>query len=284
MRALAEFIMRGRPQACLVALVGVIVPLIGPASVGLVTLRKGSFEGALVALWATLPFFVSYFAGQSSPFLAVMSIIALVNMLLVANVLRATASWSVALVADVVVAVGLAIVAGVVFQNDLSLLMSDLTEIFATASQQMEQEFVLPPPSSILAWVAWMTALSALLGLVVARWWQALLFNPGGFQDEFQGIRLEAKVGVGCLLLVILGFTVLGDFQFWLQLASIPLIVCGLSILHYTVKVKKAGGHWLVLIYLGLMLGPVMSGLLVALGATDSVLNLRARLVSETQD
>ena len=138
MRALAEFIMRGRPQACLVALVGVIVPLIGPASVGLVTLRKGSFEGALVALWATLPFFVSYFAGQSSPFLAVMSIIALVNMLLVANVLRATASWSVALVADVVVAVGLAIVAGVVFQNDLSLLMSDLTEIFATASQQME--------------------------------------------------------------------------------------------------------------------------------------------------
>lgn len=58
-----------------------------------------------------------------------MSIIALVNMLLVANVLRATASWSVALVADVVVAVGLAIVAGVVFQNDLSLLMSDLTEI-----------------------------------------------------------------------------------------------------------------------------------------------------------
>jgi len=149
-RALAEFIMRGRPQACLVALVGVIVPLIGPASVGLVTLRKGSFEGALVALWATLPFFVSYFAGQSSPFLAVMSIIALVNMLLVANVLRATASWSVALVADVVVAVGLAIVAGVVFQNDLSLLMSDLTEIFATASQQMEQEFVLPPPSSIL--------------------------------------------------------------------------------------------------------------------------------------
>lgn len=60
MRALAEFIMRGRPQACLVALVGVIVPLIGPASVGLVTLRKGSFEGALVALWATLPFFVLF--------------------------------------------------------------------------------------------------------------------------------------------------------------------------------------------------------------------------------
>lgn len=75
----------------------------------------------------------------------------------------------------------------------------------------------------------------------------------------------------------------LSDFQFWLQLASIPLIVCGLSLLHYTVKARKAGGHWLVLIYLGVFLGPVMSGLLVALGAIDSVLNLRARLGSDNQ-
>ena len=283
MRALADFIMRGRPQACLVALVGVVVPFVGPATVGLVTLRKGSFEGALVTLWASLPFFVSYFAGQANPFLAVMSIIALVNILLVGNVLRATASWNLVLVADALAAVGLALVAGIVFQNDLTALMSDLDEIFASASQQLEQKFVLPPASGILAWVAWMNALSALIGLVVARWWQALLFNPGGFQEEFQGVRLETKVGMGCLVLVMLGFTVLGEFQFWLQLASLPLIVCGLSLLHYTVRVKKAGGHWLVLIYLGLMLGPVMSGLLVALGAIDSVLNLRARLVSDSQ-
>ena len=283
MRALAEFIMRGRPQACLVALVGVVVPFVGPATVGLVTLRKGSFEGVLVALWASLPFFVSYFAGQSNPFLAVMSIIALVNMSLVGNVLRATASWNLALVADALAAVGLALFAGLVFQNDLTALMSDLDEIFASASQQLEQKFVLPPASGILAWVAWMSALSALIGLVVARWWQALLFNPGGFQEEFHGVRLEPKVGMGCLILVILGFTVLGGFQFWLQLASLPLIVCGLSLLHYTVKSRKASSHWLVLIYLGLMLGPVTSGLLVVLGAIDSVLNLRARLVTDSQ-
>jgi hypothetical protein len=274
--------MRGRPQACLVALVGVVVPFIGPATVGLVTLRKGGFEGALVALWASLPFFVSYFAGQSNPFLAVMSIIALVNILLVGNVLRATASWNLTLVADALTAVGLALAAGIVFQSDLTALMSDLDEFFASASQQLEQTFVLPPASGILAWVAWMNALSALLGLIVARWWQALLFNPGGFQEEFHGIRLETKVSVGCLVMVILGFTVLSDFQFWLQLASLPLIVCGLSLLHYSVKFKKAGGHWLVLIYLGLMLGPDKSGLLVSLGANKRDLNMRARLVTDS--
>ncbi len=275
--------MRGRAQACLVALLGVLVPLIGPAAVGLVTLRKGSVEGALVALWASLPFVVSYFAGQSSPFVAVMSILALANTLIVANVLRGTASWSLALVSDVCVAVGFVVVAGVVFQTDLGVMMSDLTELFVSVSEQLEKDYVMPDTSSVLAWVAWMTAFSALLGVVVARWWQALLFNPGGFQQEFQGIRLESKVGLGCLLLVILGFTLLSEFQFWLQLASIPLIVCGLSLLHYTAKVKKAGGYWLVLMYLGLFLGPVMSGLLVALGAIDSVLNLRARLVADNQ-
>lgn len=283
MRSLAEFIMRGRAQACLVALLGVLVPLIGPAAVGLVTLRKGSVEGALVALWASLPFVVSYFAGQSSPFVAVMSILALANTLIVANVLRGTASWSLALVSDVCVAVGFVVVAGVVFRTDLGVMMSDLTELFVSVSEQLEKDYVMPDTSSVLAWVAWMTAFSALLGVVVARWWQALLFNPGGFQQEFQGIRLESKVGLGCLLLVILGFTLLSEFQFWLQLASIPLIVCGLSLLHYTAKVKKAGGYWLVLMYLGLFLGPVMSGLLVALGAIDSVLNLRARLVADNQ-
>jgi len=275
--------MRGRAQACLVALLGVLVPLIGPAAVGLVTLRKGSVEGALVALWASLPFVVSYFAGQSSPFVAVMSILALANTLIVANVLRGTASWSLALVSDVCVAVGLVVVAGVVFRTDLGVMMTDLTELFVSVSEQLEKDYVMPDTSGVLAWVAWMTAFSALLGVVVARWWQALLFNPGGFQQEFQGIRLESKVGLGCLLLVILGFTLLSEFQFWLQLASIPLIVCGLSLLHYTAKVKKAGGYWLVLMYLGLFLGPVMSGLLVALGAIDSVLNLRARLVADNQ-
>jgi uncharacterized protein YybS (DUF2232 family) len=162
-------------------------------------------------------------------------------------------------------------------------MMTDLTELFVSVSEQLEKDYVMPDTSGVLAWVAWMTAFSALLGVVVARWWQALLFNPGGFQQEFQGIRLESKVGLGCLLLVILGFTLLSEFQFWLQLASIPLIVCGLSLLHYTAKVKKAGGYWLVLMYLGLFLGPVMSGLLVALGAIDSVLNLRARLVADNQ-
>lgn len=48
MRALAEFIVRGRLQAALVALFGSLVPLVSPAAISLVTLNKGLSEGKSV--------------------------------------------------------------------------------------------------------------------------------------------------------------------------------------------------------------------------------------------
>ncbi|MEZ5581549.1 MAG: hypothetical protein R3F37_01040 [Candidatus Competibacteraceae bacterium] len=34
---------------------------------------------------------------------------------------------------------------------------------------------------------------SLLCGLLLGRWWQALLFNPGGFSREFHELRLDGK-------------------------------------------------------------------------------------------
>ena len=55
MRALAGFVMRGRREALLVAVVASVVPMffwVGSAAVGLLTLRRGGAEGGFVALWA----------------------------------------------------------------------------------------------------------------------------------------------------------------------------------------------------------------------------------------
>lgn len=90
MRALAEFIMRGRLQASAVALVGSVVPFLSPATVGLVTLRKGGSEAFIVALWSAMPIVVSYHIGQTSPFLAVISVASLVHVIAVATVLKVT--------------------------------------------------------------------------------------------------------------------------------------------------------------------------------------------------
>ena len=51
MRALAEYVMRGRREALLVSTMAVVLPMffwLGAAVVGLVTLRKGVREGAFV--------------------------------------------------------------------------------------------------------------------------------------------------------------------------------------------------------------------------------------------
>jgi hypothetical protein len=47
--------MRGRAQACGVAVFGSLLPLISPATIGLITLRKDSSEGLIVALGRCCP-------------------------------------------------------------------------------------------------------------------------------------------------------------------------------------------------------------------------------------
>ena len=53
MRALAEYIMRGRAQAALIAVL--IVPVIPQAALALVTLRRGVLDGLWVGFWAFAP-------------------------------------------------------------------------------------------------------------------------------------------------------------------------------------------------------------------------------------
>ena len=73
------------------------------------------------------------------------------------------------------------------------------------------------------------------------------------------------------------------DYRFWVQLASIPLLIAGLALVHYGVKVKAKGRQWLVFVYLGLIFySPIIMVLLVLVGLADSFMNLRTRLASDT--
>jgi hypothetical protein len=64
MRALAEFIMRGRLQAGTVAVLGYLIPLLAPAAVALITLRKGAAEGSMILLFALSPALLSLVLGD----------------------------------------------------------------------------------------------------------------------------------------------------------------------------------------------------------------------------
>lgn len=284
MRVLAEFIMRGRMQACLVGVFGSLLPFVSVSTIGLVTLRKGAAEGFIVSLWVILPLLLSYMFSASSPFMAVVSGVALINMALVANAHRVTADWNFSLGIATLSGVGLVCLAALLFQAEMNDFVNELEEMLATASEQSGQTMLVLTRNGFLAFVAWVVIFNTVIGLVLSRWWQALLYNPGGFQEEFHMVRLSPKLSLVCLSIFIAGLALGGNYQLWLRLASIPLLIGGLAIVHYVVQHKGFGRQVLVVMYVGLFLfGPVLMVLLGALGAADSVMNFRTRLADDKQ-
>ena len=283
MRALAEFIMRGRAQACAVGLLGNLFPFVSPATIGLVTLRKGSVEGLLVALWAVLPLIVLIYISDSSPLLTAVSVASLFMMVVAANVLTWSMSWSWTMLSSVVAGGLIASGLGFVLSDDVELLVAEIGEIIAKmdAEPSSEREVLVPGRQFMLGLIAWVLALSSIVSLLLSRWWQALLFNPGGFQEEFHSLRLSNQLAVAVLIAVVAGFYLPTEYRPWAQLAAIPLLLSGVALIHHVVKTLQLGSQWLILMYFGLFVfSPTTGALLVGLAFSDSMLNLRSRLAA----
>ncbi|MDG2115253.1 MAG: hypothetical protein P8J80_01315 [Porticoccaceae bacterium] len=283
MRALAEFIMRGRAQACAVAFLGNLFPLISPATVGLVSLRKGSQEGVVVLLWAALPLIASYFFDQGSSLLTFISGLSLLMTLIAANVLRVTGSWQWTILTSMLTAMMVMFAIALLLSTDVDLLVDRLSTMFAELAQQQSAQvepFIASRPL-VLGLGALMLAVSTILCLFVSRWWQAMLYNPGGFGEEFRQLRLDVRAAGLSIMAFVVALYLPTEYRFWAELMVLPLLLSGLSLMHYGVNVAALGKAWLVFMYVGLVVsGPVIGGLLVGLGLADSLLNLRLKLTA----
>lgn len=283
MRALAEFIMRGRAQACAVAFLGNLFPLISPATVGLVSLRKGSQEGVVVLLWAALPLIASYFFDQGTSLLTFISGLSLLMTLITANVLRVTGSWQWTILTSMLTAMMVMFAIALLLSTDVDLLVDRLSTMFAEIAQQQSAQvepFIASRPL-VLGLGALMLAVSTILCLFVSRWWQAMLYNPGGFGEEFRQLRLDVRAAGLSIIAFVAALYLPTEYRFWAELMVLPLLLSGLSLMHYGVNVAALGKAWLVFMYVGLVVsGPVIGGLLVGLGLADSLLNLRLKLTA----
>jgi hypothetical protein len=275
--------MRGRAQACAVAFLGNLFPLISPATVGLVSLRKGSQEGVVVLLWAGLPLIGSSFFDQGSSLLTFISGLSLLMTLIAANVLRVTGSWQWTILTSMLTAVVVMLATALLLSTDVDLLVDRLSTMFAEIAQQQSSQvepFIASRPL-VLGLGALMLAVSTILCLFVSRWWQAMLYNPGGFGEEFRQLRLDMRAAGLSIIAFIVALYLPTEYRFWAELMVLPLVLSGLSLMHYGVNVAALGKAWLVFMYVGLVVsGPVIGGLLVGLGLADSLLNLRLRLTA----
>jgi hypothetical protein len=118
-----------------------------------------------------------------------------------------------------------------------------------------------------------------LLSLLLGRWWQAQLYNPGGFGQEFRELRMGQALAVATVA-VFVGAP-LARLPLIVNLAlglSIVLGMFGLAVLHSAVQRSRAGRGWLIALYVGMafLMYPVLT-VLALLGATDQWLDLRRR-------
>ena len=271
MRGLAEYVMTGRRQAIIaVMLLGLIplVNLLNPVVVGLIALRKGLPEVVVIFAWAILPLGAWAVAGDVVPLIMLIGITGL------AVLLRETESWEFTLLAAI--AVGVCVEVYFRLQPAVIDALMQQLDLYLQASnpQGLQIEEVRDVMLSVIGAVYMF--LSIVL-LMLARWMQAVLYNPGGFKQEFHSLRVEQKVALALIVIMLLSSFGIVVPEAWVLYFVLPLLFSGIALTHAVVAKKKLSSMWLVTFYILLML-PVVVQLLVLLALVDSWYDFRSRL------
>ena len=287
MRGLAEFIMRGRWQALAVAVVGAGSLLFGwlsAAAIALVTLRKGIIDGSWLVLWALLPaLLAAWMSGDIG------SIVLLAGTFVLAVILRTTVSLALAILASAALGIlggaGLLLISGE-FLDQLVVVFAELIGDLEANMKASGETITLPRPTpgQVAGILAAGNAVTAVLSLLLARYWQALLYNPGGFRVEFHRLRLP--VGATLILggLAIFLWLQASWVSGWAMVWAVPLMFAGFALVHAWVAFTRRGNGSLVAFYaMWLFLDPV-KGLLLGLVMADALLDFRRRWSSAPTD
>ncbi|MDD5034403.1 MAG: hypothetical protein PHE55_06560 [Methylococcaceae bacterium] len=295
MRSLAAFVMQGRLQAAMaiiaLALASMLLPLLnllGAAALALVALRKGVLESAWVlAISAPAVGIIGVLlSGNAHPFV-LYGLLWWVLVWPLALLLRETLRLDWALAAAS--AMGLAAVAasyGLV-EDPAAAWLEILQRLFQPMLEQAPADFDTLRMNKALELFSHYASgamasglvMSLILGLLIARWEQALLFNPGGFKAEFIGLRLPPALvylGLGC---IAAGMAVEGNMaEIAWNLSGVFFVlfaVAGFAIVHALLGIRT---FWLVGIYLMLFFIPHLLLPIALLGFSDIWVDWRKRL------
>ncbi len=288
---MAGFIMAGRIQAAIFVVLSTLISLIFPplivfnnAAIALITLRRGWQQGAIYTLLASITLLViSVLLEQqaSKGFLA--GLANWLPMVIIASALAITQSWSKTLQLILLTAT-----AGVLLFHfthpDAAAYWKPVLEQFKPLLKQGYQLSDAKIDESINDIAKWMTgtfaaalALISVLSLIIARNWQAVLYNPGGFGEEFRQINLGKQAAIA--LLVGIAIAVLTMNQLVVELIMVGIAVFmfqGLSLAHALVKRHNLNKAWLIGLYVMMFLLLIqMIVLLATFGIIDTFVDFR---------
>ncbi|MDN3524272.1 hypothetical protein QWY79_03200 [Halomonas sabkhae] len=281
MLPVARWLMQGLPQAMLGAAVSTVVPWLfwlGAAIAALMTLRKGLASALPVIIAAAIPAGWWWSQGDVVP----LSSILLVT--LMAVVLRARMRWSEALIVGALGSALMIQAGSFTPPGSSEALLEQLrqgapqiaTMLDDLASQGVDtRELADLLMGGVTGLVVLLMAVAC---LALARSWQAGLYNPGGFREEFHALRLSPRE-----LLVLLGVGVAGvvlDMPGLGMLIWIPLLIAGIALVHGFIGLKGMHGIWLGVFYVMLIFTWPMILIVLLVALLDSFANIRARIGS----
>ncbi len=297
MQFLAAFIMKGRLQAMIVASTFALlslpfppVSIVSSASVALVTLRRGSKEGLYVLICACLAAgLLSTLLLGGYQFALLYGLVLWVPVWLIALVLREGRHLGVAI--EIAILLGIAAVIGFyLYQTDVAQFWRQILEVMIqpmlAANPDVPIESLRQSADVFAHYmtggIAAGTVYGLLFGLFLARWWQSVLYNPGGFRLEYLALRSHPKLAIASVLIIAVAFLASGMIAELCWNITILLFVLytfmGAAVLHCTFASMKTARFMVPFLYATVLIIPHVMVLVALFGLLDTWLDLRNKL------
>lgn len=272
------------------------VPLLGVVAIilaALITLLKGVLEGALATIAATLPYILVFlFYANGNPDIpmhiwASLGVAVLSNLLtwIFAIMLYRGSSWSAML--QIAALIGVFAISLLhyaypqisdwwgtqlqAYYNQAKALASaaNPSSFISTTTPDVQTESINATKEFATGFMAAAILANALMQLIVARWWQASVFNPGSLRRELHNIRLTPLAGalfLACMIFSYFGNSVIFDIM---PVVYLLFFVAGLSIIHYFFGLMntQTAWFWLMILYFTIIFAMPTSIILVAMVA-----------------
>ena len=295
LRGLVVFTMQGRWQSAIViaamSLMALMLPPVSYLASGIValcTLRAGPKEGITVLLMATVVFALAAMSLMDQPLLAGIFLIS--NWLPVYGIsliLGYTRSLSVSLLVTTGIGVLLVVGTYIVLPSPAEWwlqMMGPMVEMLEAQpgwklDEAETQSFVATLSSVMTGLLVAGLFANIVLGLLLGRAWQAMLYTPESFAEEFQQLRLgktSAIVMIVTTVTALLAGPSVPLLQDCMPILVVLFVVQGLAVTHAIVRLQQRHTAWLIVMYvLLLIMTSQMAVLLALIGVLEQWFNFR---------
>ncbi len=286
--------MRGRMQAMIVAatlaLVSLVMPpvsIVSSASVALVTLRRGAMEGFIVLACSTaVAAVMGFFLLGNYQFVLLYGMVLWVPVWLISIILREGRYLS--LTVEIAVLLGVMGVVGFYLYDAESAVMwkAILSQMVPSNAPVEDIQHTLDMLSHYMTGIVAAAAVFGLLfGLFLGRWWQALLYNPGGFRQEFLSLKTHPRLAIGTIAVLVvasLSSGVISEVSWNIAILLFVLYTyTGTAVLHTLFASMKMGRFIVPMFYVTLFLIPHAMLPVALVGLGDTWMNLRNKISNQ---